>query len=194
MKHCLTPRTCLQAGFILLVLVSRSSSAHPVSMSDALIDLHPDRTEVQLQVLVEELTLHYSISANGGGIYPAQPLRRHAQSHAEFLTRDLLLLDGKGNRLKLLATEVLTDEIPDQGAAETHLKNLSVTYRFRFSSIADTGFLTISQSFGGKEAILPSIMDCMVLQSGVLAEAPTQLTASQSMTVQIRWDSPPKPL
>jgi len=60
--------------------------------------------------------------------------------------------------------------------------------------VGETGFLTVSQAFGGKEGILPSIMDCMVLQAGVLAEAPAQLTARQLMTVKVDWDSPPKPL
>ena len=154
-------------------------------MSEAVIDVRKDRTHVELQVLVEELTLHYSGAANGEGVFSAADLRKHAQSHASFLKRDLRLLDGKGNRLECVSTEVLADAIPDAGVLETELKNRSVKYRFRFGPVGDTGFLTASQTFGGKAAILPSIMDCMVLQEGVLAEAPAQLLSRQSMTVKI---------
>jgi hypothetical protein len=177
-----------------LAAAPRFTFAHPVSMSEAVIDVRKDRTHVELQVLVEELTLHYSVAANGEGVFPAADLRKHAQSHASFLKRDLRLLDGKGNRLECVSTEVLADAIPDAGVLETELKNRSVKYRFRFGPVGDTGFLTASQTFGGKAAILPSIMDCMVLQEGVLAEAPAQLLSRQSMTVKIDWSSPPKPL
>lgn len=179
---------------VVLAMVSRFAFAHPVSMSEAVVDVRRDQTQVEFQVLVEELTLHYSVVASGAGIFPAKELRKHAQSHAGFLKRDLRLLDGKGNRLECLETEVLDEAIPDGGVAETALKNLSVKYRFRFGAVGDTGFLTVSQTFGGKEAILPSIMDCMVLQEGVLADAPAQLLSRQSMTVRVDWNSPPKPL
>jgi hypothetical protein len=163
-------------------------------MSEAVVDVRPDGTDVQLQVLIEELTLHYPVSANGDGVFPANELRKRALQHADFLKRDLLLLDGKGNRLKCLSTEVEADAISDAGVAQTALKNLSVKYRFHFGAVGDTGFVTVSQTFGGAEAILPSIMDCMVLQAGVLADAPAQLLSKQSLTVKIDWSSPPKPL
>ena len=167
--------------------------AHPVSLSDATIDVRRETTDVELQVLVEELTLHYPIAASGEGVYPAKDLRQHAKSHAEFLKRDLLLLDGKGRRLKCVSKKIDTDAIPDSGVPQAELKNLTVKYRLRFDPVGETGFLTISQTFGGPKAILPSIMDCMVLQAGVLAEAPAQLLSKQSLTVKIDWKSPPTP-
>jgi hypothetical protein len=178
---------------VLLAAVPRLAFAHPVSMSTAEIDVRRDRTNVELQVLVEELTLHYPVAANGEGVFSAVELRKHAQSHASFLNRDLLLLDGKGNRLECLATEVLADAISDKGVSETELKKLAVKYRFRFGPVGETGFLTASQTFGGKAAILPSIMDCMVFQEGVLADTPAQLLSGQAVTVKIDWASPPRP-
>lgn len=170
-----------------------SAFGHPVSLSDATIDVRREETSVELQVLVEELTLHYEISADGEGVFPARELKQHAKSHADFLKRDLLLLDGEGRRLKCTATKIDTSAIPDEGVPQTQLKNLTVKYRMQFESIAETGFVTVSQTFGGPEAILPSIMDSLVLQSGVLAEAPAQLLSKQSLTVKIDWDSPPTP-
>lgn len=174
-------------------VVPASAFAHPVSLSDATIDVRRKGTSVEIQVLVEELTLHYEISSDGEGVFPAKDLKQHAKSHADFLKRDLLLLDGEGRRLKCTATKIDTAAIPDAGVSQTQLKNLTVKYRMQFESIGETGFMTISQTFGGPKAILPSIMDCLVLQSGVLAEAPAQLLSKQSLTVNIDWDAPPTP-
>ena len=178
---------------IVVAAVPGSAFAHPVSLSDATIDVRREATGVEIQVLVEELTLHYGISADGEGVFPAKELKQHAKSHADFLKRDLLLLDGEGRRLKCTSTKIDTVAIPDVGVPQTQLKNLTVKYRMQFESIAETGFITISQTFGGRKAILPSIMDCLVLQSGVLAKAPAQLLSKQSLTVKIDWDSPPTP-
>ena len=189
-----SPALLLLILCLMSIVAPRQCVAHPVSMSEAVVDVRPDRTDVQLQVLVEELTLHYPVSANGDGIFPADELRKHAEQHADFLKRDLLLLDGKGNRLKCLSTGTEAEAIADEGVAQTALKNLSVKYRFQFGPVGDTGFVTVSQAFGGADAILPSIMDCMVMQAGVLADAPAQLLSKQSLTVKIDWASPPKPL
>ena len=189
-----SPSLLLLILCLMSIVAPRKCVAHPVSMSEAVIDVRPDRTDVQLQVLVEELTLHYPVSANGDGVFPADELRKHAEQHAEFLKRDLLLLDGKGNRLKCLSTGIEAEAIADEGVPQTALKILSVKYRFQFGPVGDTGFVTVSQTFGGADAILPSIMDCMVMQAGVLADAPAQLLSKQSLTVKIDWASPPKPL
>lgn len=187
----------LSRSFLWLLAIAlalpTSAFGHPVSLSDATIDLRREETSVELQVLVEELTLHYEISANGQGVFPADELRQHAKSHADFLKRDLMLLDGEGGRLKCVTTKIDTSAIRDAGVPQTQLKNLTVKYRLQFESIGETGFVTVSQTFGGPKAILPSIMDCLVLQTGVLAEAPAQLLSKQSLTVKIDWDSPPTP-
>ena len=62
--------------------VPASAFAHPVSLSDATIDVRREGTSVEIQVLVEELTLHYEISSDGEGVFPAKELRQHAMSHA----------------------------------------------------------------------------------------------------------------
>ncbi len=186
-------RSCLWLFALLVFAVTASACAHPVSLSDATIDVRRDRTNVEIQVLVEELTLHYEVSSDGEGVFPAKELRQHAESHADFLKRDLLLLDGEGRRLKCTATKIDTSTIPDAGVPQTQLKNLTVKYRMQFQSIGKTEFITISQSFGGPKAVLPSIMDCLVLQSGVLAEAPAQLLSKESLTVKIDWGTPPTP-
>lgn len=182
-------------GFLAVVILSACDSAlaHPVSLTDATIDVRSTETHVEIQVLVEELTLHYPIAASGDGVFPAEDLRQYARSHAGFLKKDLLLLDGEGRRLKCVATQVETAAIPDEGVPQTELKKLTVRYQFQYDSVGKSGFLTVSQKFGGPNAILPSIMDCMVLQAGVLAEAPAQLLAKQTFTVKIDWESPPTP-
>ncbi len=187
----LVPRSGLLLLTCVLGLVN-SAEAHPISMSDAVIHVDKTGVTVELSVLAEDLVLYYSVKASDEGVFPAQPLRTAANRHQEFLLKDLTLRDEEGNRLSGTLERIDAGSISDDGVPQTDIKQKSVTYRFQFAVKKPLRFLTVTQRFGGNDAVLPSIMDCMILQNEALIEKPQTLLAGQPLTVKLDWENPPK--
>lgn len=183
--------TCVLAG----MLRCAPLSAHPISMSEAVVDVHRDHVEVELTVFVEDLTVFHAIAANGKGFYPQDEVRTVAiLKHLPFVLEGLILRDADGNRLTSDVQVVGLENIPDDDIAETQLKEVTVVYRLNYPLSNPPGFVTVAQQFGGAKAILPAIMDCTVLQAGVLLDTSRPLLGGQSHTAKLDWENPPKPV
>ena len=167
--------------------------AHPISLTDAAVDVQKDRVDVELKVLVEDLILYYPVSADEQDVYPADAIRKAVQSHREFVLSGLTLLDENGKRLSGEITSVDAAQIPDAGVAQTEIKQVSVSYWFQFSTDQPLEFLTVSQKFGGEKAILPAMMDCQVKQLGVVLDVSHPLLSGQTLTTKFDWTKPPTP-
>lgn len=163
-------------------------------MSEAIVDVHADRVEVELTIFVEDLALYYPVAADGADRYAAQPLREAAKKHPKFLLDGLILRDEEGTRLNGHAEKIDTSKIPDEGVTQLELKDRSVVYQLRYELDHRPEFITVTQQFGGAKAILPAIMDCTVLQSDVLLDTSQPLLSGQSLTAKLDWDNPPKPV
>jgi hypothetical protein len=74
---------------------------------------------------------------------------------------------------------------------QTELMKRSVNYVFSYAIEEHQNFFTFAQSFGGPNAVLPALMDLMLLQNGILVERPTQLTFGRPHSIKINWDKPP---
>lgn len=167
--------------------------AHPISLTEAIVDVQQDRVDVELKVLVEDLVLYYPVSANEDDVYPADALRKAAESHRTFVLDGLRLLDENGTRLSGEVTAVNSSGIVDKGVAFNEIKQFSVTYSLRYSASAKPDFLTVSQTFGGEKSILPAMMDCQVKQQGVVLDVSQPLLSGQSLTTNFDWTKPPTP-
>ena len=154
----------------LVLLDSSSIFAHPISLTDSVVDVQKDRVDIELKVLVEDLVLYYPVTADESDVYPVASLVEAARSHRRFLLDGLKLLDGRGTELKGYAVAVDASRLSDKGIPLTEVKQSSVTYRLRYPTPRPLGFLTVSQEFGGAKAILPAMMDCQVKQQGVVLD------------------------
>ena len=171
------------------------AAAHPISMTEAVVDVHADHVAVELSVFVEDITAFHAIPADGEGRYPAAHIRTAAKSkHVSFVDDGLTLRDAEGRTLKSSTQVVDTNGLPGEDISETQLKEFTVTYRLTYPLKQRPGFITVSQQFGGVKAILPAIMDCTVLQAGVLLDTSRPLLGGQSHTARFDWDNPPKPV
>jgi hypothetical protein len=170
------------------------ADAHPISMSESVIDVRPDRIDVELTIFVEDLALYYPVAAGANDRFPAGPLREAAKTHPKFLLDGLILRDEQGTRLRGDVDSIDVSKIPDEGVTQTELKERSVVYRLRYKLERQPRFVTVTQQFGGAKAILPAIMDCTVLQSGVLLDTSEPLLSGQTHTAKLDWDNPPKPV
>lgn len=167
--------------------------AHPISLTDSVVDVQKDRVDIELKVLVEDLVLYYAVSADENDVYRFASLEEAAQSHRNFVLDGLKLLNGRGTELEGYAAAVDTSRLSDKGIPLTEVKQVSVTYRLRYPTPRPLGFLTVSQMFGGEKAILPAMMDCQVKQQGVVLDVPQPLLSGQTLTTEFDWTKPPTP-
>ena len=167
--------------------------AHPISLTEAVVDVQQNRVDVELKVLVEDLVLYYPVSADAQDVYPTAALREAAESHRNFVLDGLNLLTEKGAELEGYALTVDTSQLSDEGVPQTEIKQVSVTYRLRYPLPRPLKFLTVSQTFGGEKAILPAMMDCQVKQLGVVLDVPHPILSGQTLTTKFDWTKPPTP-
>lgn len=177
----------------LILLDALPVTAHPISLTDATVDVHRNRVDIELKVLVEDLVLYYPVSADEGDVYPAEELQEAAQSHRQFVIDGLQLLDQDGHRLSAKVVRIDSSQIAENGVALTEVKQVAVSYFIRLLTDRPLEFLTVSQSFGGENAILPAMMDCQVKQRGVVLDVPQPLLSGQALTTKFDWTKPPTP-
>ncbi len=162
--------------------------AHPVSLSDAVIDVREKTTRLKLSVTVEDLVLYYELEANKEFRVDEQSIREAAGKHRDFLEKRLQVLDHQGESLELAYNGVDLSVLPSEGLLQTELKSRWLTYQWTIATGEEPPFLTISQTFG---ELQPASMDCMFLQNGFLLEKTKQLSSGQVYTVQLDWKNPP---
>jgi hypothetical protein len=167
--------------------------AHPISLTEAVVDVQQDRVDLELKVLVEDLVLYYPVSSDERDVYPAAALRKAAESHRTFVLDGLSLLTEKGTELEGSVVTVDTSRLSDEGVPQTEIKQVSVTYRLRYPTPRPLGFLTVSQTFGGEKAILPAMMDCQVKQQGIALDVPHPILSGQTLTTKFDWTKLPTP-
>lgn len=186
----------LRAWGIACVLLKSFSaaSAHPISLTEAVVDVRKDRVEVELKVLVEDLVLYHAVSADEKDVYSSAALKEAARTHCNFVLDGLRLLDDRGNDLDGHSIAIDTSQLPSEGVALTEVKQVSVTYQLRYPMPRSMKFLTVSQKFGGEKATLPALMDCQVKQAGIVLDVPQPLLSGQTLTTKFDWTKPPTPL
>ena len=183
---------CWLAASILL-FAADAALGHPISLTEATVDVQRDRVDVSVEVLVEDLVLYGPVAASGEGVYPAVELREAAQRHSKFVLDGLRLLNADGGKLVGQLVAVDHSKITDDGVIEADVKQVSVTYSLKFPVDEPLSFLTVSQRFGGEKAILPAMMDCQVRQTGVVLDLPQPLMIGQTLTTGFDWSKPPTP-
>ncbi|MBA62300.1 MAG: hypothetical protein CMJ76_08025 [Planctomycetaceae bacterium] len=172
----------------LLCFCSLKVSAHPVSLTDAVLDIRETTTRLKLSITTEDLVLYYELEANREFRIPRVRIQEVSQQHRLFLETRLQLLNQKGENLEIKYQGIDLSAIPNEGVLQTELKSRWLTYQWTIESGIKPEFLTLSQKFG---ELQPATMDCMFLQNGFLLEKTKQLSSGQVYTVQLDWKNPP---
>ena len=143
-------RFCIFCG----ILASESPAlAHPISLTEAVVDVEPNRVDVELKVLVEDLVLYYPLSADERDVYPAAALRKAAESHRNFVLDGLNLLTEKGTELEGHAscTVDTSQAFLARGFRRLRSNRFLSLIGFVIRLPRPLEFLTVSQTFGGAE-------------------------------------------
>ena len=171
-----------------LVLFDTSLYAHPVSLTDAVVDIREDSTRFKLSITAEDLVLYYELEANKEFRVSRNLIQEASRKHRDFLEKRLQLLNQLGDSLELAYRGIDLSGIPAEGVLQTELKSRWLTYQWTVSTERKPKFITLSQEFG---ELQPATMDCMSLQNGFLLEKTKQLSSGQVYTVQLDWVNPP---
>ncbi|HCA50471.1 MAG TPA: hypothetical protein DEP12_08700 [Planctomycetaceae bacterium] len=162
--------------------------AHPVSLTDAVLDVREDSSRFKLSITVEDLVLYYELKANKEFRFEESEIKKAAASHRAFLEQRLQFLDQTGKPIPLNYQGVDVTAVPAEGVLQTELKARWLTYQWAVQSGARPNYLTVSQEFG---ELQPATMDCMFLQNGFLLEKTKQLVSGQVYSLELDWENPP---
>lgn len=182
--------SCWVAVFGASCIFGQAATAHPISLSSTVVDVHEDQVEADVQIMLEDLVLYHELEADDRYVYSAADLKAAAEKHKQFVLDYFSVLDADGQRLVGKLESLDTDKVDDSGVHQTDLMKKSVNYVVTFPIVKRQDFFTFTQSFGGPNAVLPALMDLMVLQNGVLLERPTQLAFGRPHSTKFDWDKP----
>lgn len=169
-------------------MASGAIAIHPVSLSSAIVEVREDELIVDLEIMLEDLVMYQSLTADGEMRYSAETLRQAATQHRDFLLKYFSILDVDGNRLKEANVTENFEQITDEGALQSELMSKVVTYRVQYElKNSKPKFLTFLQSFGGKNSALPAIMDLSVWHRDRL-EHSTQLAFEKPQSFKFDWE------
>jgi len=189
--HCGRAAIILIAVGFIVSLPASSVTAHPISLSSVVVDVREDHIKADLQIMLEDLVLYHELEADANYVYSAKDLRAAAEKHKQFVLDYFSVLNSDGIRLVGKLDELESDKIEEEGVRQTELMKRSVNYLLSFPVERRQDFLTFTQTFGGPNAILPALMDLMVLQNGILVDRPTQLTVGRPHSIRFDWEHPP---
>ena len=176
---------------VLFLCAQNPCAAHPISLSYLTLDVQEDKAIAEIEILAEDLVLYQQVPLTDGEVYAADLMKTAASKHCKFLESYFIVRDANGRSIKGVLKNIDMQSL-DSGVAQADLKKKQVLYRYEFAIPKQSPFVTVMQFFGGKKAILPSLMDCTILQNGVLLEFSRQLLANKPHSIRLDWENPPK--
>lgn len=175
---------------VLLGLLGSPSrlECHPISITTVFLNAKEEKLTVEISVMVEDMILYYFLKSNEEFRYPEEEIKEKATLHADFLLRYLHLRDGDGNRLEGKLVDIEFPEFDENGIHINFLMAHMITYLFEFPIEQQPEFLTVLQTFGGDDPIVPAEMTVRFFHHGVLLES-VALSHSTPHTVRLDWDA-----
>ena len=186
--HRLKPFT----AFFLPLIFASGLTAHPISLSAAVIDVHKDKVRVEITIMLEDLVLYHRLRANDKQLFSATDLHAAQKRHRNFLLKYFQLRGQAGKTLAGKVVNVRDKGIDKAGVLQSQLMTKSVDYVLEYRLARPIRFLTVVQNFGGAEAALPALMDCMILQGRCATSNKRQLISGKPMSFEVDWKNPPK--
>lgn len=162
------------AGLMLLpgLVGIPGASAHPISLTTALVNVEEDQAIMELDVMVEDLILFYESAADPGQVFELEEIKNRALKHRDFLVRHLHLTDLEGRRIPGRVVGIDFSQIPPKGIDPGDFMQYSLVYRLAFElPEGPPEILTVSQDFGGERPAVPSEMNVFVFLDGVYQDA-----------------------
>ncbi len=142
--------------FMLFLLTPSDSAAHPISLSDAYVEVKEHKLLIKLEVFVEDLYLFHDLKLNKEMMLPLSEVKRGARLHEAFLQKRFKILDQQGNRLPLKFVKRVDDDLPDFDIHMVHLMFFKLVYKYEVDLKEQPQYLTFLQEFIHEKVILPA--------------------------------------
>ena len=137
-------------------LLPQQSSAHPISISDAYLQVRKDKLQIRLEVFVEDLYMFHDLKLNDEMMLPLDEVKRGAKLHEKFLQERFKILDKDGKRLPLKFVKRDDDDLPDFDIHMVHLMFFKLVYHYEIDIKEQPDHLTFLQEFIHEKMILPA--------------------------------------
>ncbi len=183
-----------QVGLLLLVSWQWSSpplQAHPISVTEGLVRVSREQTDVRITVFLEDLYLFHDLAPNERDFLPLDAIRRGADLHRKFLMKRFLVRDAAGVALKPEFVSLEQPDLPQGGVPLAELMSHKLAYQFRYKTPTAPSFLTISQHLIDAEVSIPAEMRLVIKQAGSGVAFKAALTSEESHTVRFEWEGKP---
>ncbi len=162
--------------------------AHPISVTEALVRVSRETTDVQITVFLEDLYLFHDLVPNDRDFLTLESIGRGAVLHRKFLMERFLIRDAAGDELKPEFVSLEQPELPKNGVPLAELMSYKLSYRFRYKTPTEPEFLTVSQHLIDEEISIPAEMRLVVKQANSGITFKEALTSDESHTVRFQWD------
>jgi len=147
---------CAVCLAMLNLLFPSAGNAHPISLSDAYVEVQENKLLVKLEVFVEDLYLFHDLKLNKEMMLPLAEVKRGAKLHESFLQKRFKILDQQGNRLPLKFVKRIDDDLPDFDIHVVHLMFFKLVYKYEVDLKQQPQYLTFLQEFTNEKVILPA--------------------------------------
>lgn len=147
---------CVVCLTMLNLLFPSAGNAHPISLSDAYVEVKENKLLVKLEVFVEDLYLFHDLKLNKEMMLPLAEVKRGAKLHEAFLQQRFKILDQQGNRLPLKFVKRIDDDLPDFDIHMVHLMFFKLVYQYEVDLKQQPQYLTFLQEFTHEKVILPA--------------------------------------
>lgn len=180
------------AGVVALAcLAAGRAGAHPVSLSEARVDIRKDGIEATLSIMLEDLYLYHDIAPDETYYFKPAVLRETAEAHGALLTEWFRIQDLAGDWLPLEVTGMRLPEMEEEGVHVADLMKYFVEYTLACSLDTAPAYLTLVQTFGGADAMMPASMQVSLTREGEKMGYSYVLPRDVPSAIRIDWSRPP---
>jgi len=165
--------------------------AHPISLTRATAFVQREKMTVSIEVFVEDLVLFQRIEPDERNRLAVRDIKTAMSKHKDFLARDFIVRNVRGDRIEGRAKDVAAAELPVDGVDMRDLMAHTIVYVLEFPLPKPPEYLTISQEFGGGRSAIPAFVTLSVKQEGGAPEPDVELPFGEAQSFRFDWDSPP---
>lgn len=167
------------------------AGAHPVSISEAEVDIHRDRVDVVVRVMLEDLFRYYQLEANDDLRVARGDLEESAETYRDVVGESFRIQQADGAWLEPAFKGMTAPEMPEDGVHVTELMGAAYAYEFDYPMESAPDYLTLLQEFGTSEDILPAITNVTLYREGQKMGHAYSLYRDVPSTIRLDWETPP---
>jgi hypothetical protein len=165
-------------------------ASHPVIVVEADIYVNRFRTVAKLRFLGDDLELIQGVEAFDDGFYDQDEVIEATEDHLNYLKNNIIFRDGQGEPMVPRLIAINHIDFPEEGIALGQLINHQVEFEWEFQYEQSPEFITIEQTMGADDLLLPAELKVLLKQAGSDVPYAQMLKPQMPETFRFDWDLP----